>query len=95
MIFQPAKYPVMLGKFPNITGSLNDVCTPEPTASFVLKAVGCFKPTTDSTGGDGGGGAGNYSNLKLKFDAHSSNAIYKNSHTVQPQSVYTFIIIKV
>ena len=80
---------------PNITGSLNDVCTPEPTASFVLKAVGCFKPTTDSTGGDGGGGAGNYSNLKLKFDAHSSNAIYKNSHTVQPQSVYTFIIIKV
>ncbi len=92
MIFQPAKYPVMLG--PNITGSLNDVCTPEATAGFVLKAVGCFKPTADSKGGDGGGGAGNYSNLKLKFDAHSASSIFDSSITVQPVSNQALMIIK-
>ena len=77
-----AKSPVMLGKFPNITGTTKTMCNGEPEGAFytINKAFGGYAP-----------GGNNY----IGFNASLSNPIYNNSDTVQPQSAYTFIIIKV
>ena len=74
--------PIMLGKFPNITGTTKTMCNGEPEGAFytINKAFGGYAP-----------GGNNY----IGFNASLSNPIYNNSDTVQPQSAYTFIIIKV
>ncbi len=91
MIFQPAKYPVMLGKFPNIIGTSNYAepgdnisSYPQSGAFYNSKALGSNLHWNASS-----------TPLSLAFDASRSSSMYGATKTVQPRSFYTLMIIKV
>ena len=79
MIFQPAKYPVMLGS--NISGTTKVLCNGYPE--------GAFYTISGSYGGFVAGGS-NFTG----FNASRSNIIYSHSNTVQPASYQALMIIK-
>ena len=84
MIFQPAKYPVMLGKFPNIIGNSG------VNATTGIDTQGAFFKDNQKTTATGTPGLA----PSLAFDASRANGIYSKSDTVQPSAAYNLIIIK-
>lgn len=76
---------------PNITGSFSDPLG-STNRGGVVTGYGAFKNSTNTADGDAGSGA--YTNVKVQFNASTSNSIYGKSSTVQPPALTMRYYIK-
>ena len=81
--------PLILG--PNITGE----CIPGNPSRWLSigSSQGAFT-ATKSSGGDGAANNGNSNPAGLRLDSSTANSLYGKSVTIQPDSAYSFMIIK-